>query len=278
MFACIYSRTVPKSQQKVGNHDAEAPSPLVDLAFTFSPLVEQTSPDTVVLDVSGQDLLFGPVAEDGSSAEVECGRNIATDIIRQSKTLGLTVNVAIAANVDVAIHAARFIKGVTIIPPGDELLKTRDFSIKHIDYSLVAIDENRAAEIQETFALWGIRTFGDLARLPLAGVAERLLAGGADLELALGDLLEGHRQEVLRAGLDQRRREALEAALAELVVVVVDLAGALGGRDHERVLAVDVLEQDVNFGIDHLVSSSRAARISSVSWDAARSTSSFTIT
>src|SRR6185295_2365020 len=144
MFSCIYSRSVPKLQQKLEDHDAEVASPLVDLAFTFSPLVEQTSPNTVVLDVSGQDLLFGPPAEDGSSAEVECGRNIATDIIRQSKTFGLKVNVAIAANVDVAIHAARFIKGVTVIPPGDELLITRTFSIKHIDYSLVAIDEKRA--------------------------------------------------------------------------------------------------------------------------------------
>jgi hypothetical protein len=45
------------------------------------------------------------------SQEVECARNIATEIVRQSKTLNLKVNVAIAANVDVAIHAARLIKG-----------------------------------------------------------------------------------------------------------------------------------------------------------------------
>src|SRR6478672_8964063 len=112
----------------------------------------------------------------------------------------------------------------------------------------------------------------DQSSLDRAGVR------GRDLQLALGDFLQRHGQEVLRPRLDQRWSEALEAALAELVVVVVDLAGALGGRDHERVFAVDMLEQDVNFGIDHLVSSSSAARISSVSWDAARSTSSFTIT
>jgi hypothetical protein len=60
MFACIYSRSVPKSQQKSGGERAEVGSPLIDLAFTFSPLVEQTSAEAVVLDVSGQDLLFGP--------------------------------------------------------------------------------------------------------------------------------------------------------------------------------------------------------------------------
>jgi protein ImuB len=186
MFACIYSRSVPKTQQDPGGEGAETGSPLIDLAFTFSPLVEQTSAETVVLDVSGQDLLFGPPAKN-MSQEVECARNIATEIVRQSKTLNLKVNVAIAANVDVAIHAARLIKGVTIISPGDELLITRDFSIKQIDHSLVAIEEKRAAEIQETLALWGIRTLGDFARLPLAGVAERLGQDGVRLhKLARG--------------------------------------------------------------------------------------------
>src|SRR6266545_688537 len=44
----------------------------------------------------------------------------------------------------------------------------------------------------------------------------------AVLELALGDLLEGHGEVVLRTRLDQRRREVVEGALAELVVIVVD--------------------------------------------------------
>src|SRR5439155_5546266 len=105
-----------------------------------------------------------------------------------------------------------------------------------------------------------------------------VLVRGRDLELALGDLFERHRQEVLRPRLDQWRREALEAALAELVVVIVDLARALGGGDHQGVLAVHVLEQHVNLGMDHSVSSLSTVRISSVSWDAARSRSSFTIT
>src|SRR3954447_17135664 len=46
-------------------------------------------------------------------------------------------------------------------------------------------------------------------------------------DLALGGLLEGHRQVVLRARLDQRRRELVERPLTELVVVVVDLPRAL---------------------------------------------------
>src|SRR5262249_10208490 len=144
MFACIYSRSVPNSPQKTANDDAETASPLVDLAFTFSPLAELTVAVTVVLDVSGQDPLFASSAMH-ASLDTECACNLATEVIRQSKAVGVKVNVAVAANVDVAIHAARLIKGLTIIPPGNELLITRDFSIKNLDHSLTAIDEKRAA-------------------------------------------------------------------------------------------------------------------------------------
>src|ERR671915_1275740 len=55
-------------------------------------------------------------------------------------------------------------------------------------------------------------------------------------DLPAGDLFHRHRQVVLGAGLDQRRRGFVEAdSLTELVVVVVDLTGALGRDDDERV-------------------------------------------
>src|SRR6185312_8210125 len=110
-------------------------------------------------------------------------------------------------------------------------------------------------------------------------IGGRLLLGRRrDLELPLRDLVERHRQEVLRARLDERRREALEAALAELVVVVVDLARAPRGGDHERVLAVHLLQQVVDLGMDHACSSAFIAdRISSARSAAARSTSSLMI-
>src|SRR4029453_1423787 len=68
--------------------------------------------------------------------------------------------------------------------------------------------------------------------------AIRLLRGSALLErdgdLALGDLFEGHRQVVLRARLDERRRKVIERAFAELVMVVVDLPGPLCRRNDQR--------------------------------------------
>src|SRR6266702_7954369 len=59
----------------------------------------------------------------------------------------------------------------------------------------------------------------------------------------LRDLFHRHREVVLRAGLHKRRRIVVEGALTELMVVVVDLAGALGRDDDERVARVNVGEQ-----------------------------------
>ena len=180
MFACIHRRSVSKlpAENDVNN------SSLIDLAFTFSPLVEQTTADTVVFDISGQDLLFGEAVHSelaAHDAAMAAANNIATEVIRRAQELNLAINVSIAANPDVSIHAARSFNGLTIINIGDEGLCLGKLSIKQIDFSLARIDEQRSAEILETFSLWGVQTFGDLARLPLAGVAERLGQEGVRL-------------------------------------------------------------------------------------------------
>src|ERR1700745_2382658 len=111
-------------------------------------------------------------------------------------------------------------------------------------------------------------------------MAPRLAGAVLVLDLALGDFLEGHGQVVLRARLDEGRK-LLEGALAELVVVVVDLPGALGGDDHERVARVDVVQQLVDAGMDHclaIVAAAASSRlITASSSPVARSTSSLTI-
>src|SRR6476619_3380707 len=79
-----------------------------------------------------------------------------------------------------------------------------------------------------------------------------------ELQLAAGDLLHRHRQVVLRAGLDERRRCVLQPeTLSELVVVVVDLPGPLRCHDHERVprrrvhIGRGMDEELVDAGLDH---------------------------
>jgi len=200
MFASIYGRTIPKCEFQGDAGQAL----LIDLAFTFSPLVEQTTVDTVVLDVAGQDLLFGSPADpkpsvDGpavdNDTEIESARALAKEIVRRAAQLGFKVNVSVAANPDAAIHLARSFKGVTVIPAGRESLQLGSLPLKLLDYSLADIEKERVEEISETLELWGLRTFDDFAGLPLAGVVQRLGQAGVRLQkLAQG---KSDRQMVL---------------------------------------------------------------------------------
>jgi protein ImuB len=195
MFACVYARTVP---ERVFDKDQRAAA-LIDLAFTFSPLVEQTSANTVVLDIAGQDLLFGPAAKLKQSvdhnAALDSSRALANEIVRRAIQIGFKVNVSVAANPDAAIHAARSCKGVTIIPAGGESLRLGTLPLQMLDYSLADIEKERVAEINETLELWGLHTFSDFAVLPLKGIAQRLGQAGVRLQkLARG---KSDRQMVL---------------------------------------------------------------------------------
>jgi protein ImuB len=163
MFACIYCPDLPTEMS------------LSDFACDFSPLVEETRPNTVVIDVDGCELLFGSEYE------------LASEVAKRSKTIQAKVNVALAANPDVAIHAARYLKGITFVAPGEELTCLGEFPLEELDYSLVDVDQKRSEEIFETLRLWGVRTFRDFAELPLAGISERLGREGIRLQrLACG--------------------------------------------------------------------------------------------
>ena len=164
MFACVHSK----------QEDCKAL--LVNCAYAFSPLVEETADDTVVLDIEGCELLFGS------------NREIAKEIARHAATLGLKANVAVAPNPDSAIHAAKCFSGVSIIIPGKEAIRLGDLPLQVLDFTLARVEADRAAEIVETLELWGIRSFRDFAALPEAGVSERLGPEGVRLQkLARGE-------------------------------------------------------------------------------------------
>src|SRR6478672_2192496 len=103
-----------------------------------------------------------------------------------------------------------------------------------------------------------------------------------ELEHALRGLLEGHGQVVLRAALDERRQVVAEGTLTKLVVVVVDLPGALGRHDHEGVARIHLLQQVVKARLDHrrgmVAAGVTSPATSCVSSLAARSRMSFSIT
>jgi len=221
MFACVHV---------AGRGDVEL-SALVGLACDFSPKVERTAPETVVLDIAGCERIFGPPHE------------IADRLARRAWAAGLDVSIAVAPNPDAAIHAARGIAakntkgtkdrkerkeredredikadtaataeetvtetakktGITtkkaegrtakaaaagprnaiVIGPGEQSKTLSKLPLEILDPSLAGVEEDRAREILETLELWGIRTFGEFARLPEAGVSERLGPEGVRLQ------------------------------------------------------------------------------------------------
>jgi protein ImuB len=154
MFACLYTP---------GNLPL-----LVECARHFSPLIEETSLDTVVFDIRGLRRIYGTPEQ------------IASEIQRR---IGVTANLAIASNPDAAIHVARGIAGVTILPIGSEAA-----ILAHLPPFLLG----GSPEFARTLDLWGVRTFGEFACLPPLGVAARLGEEGTYMQqLARG---AGHRQ------------------------------------------------------------------------------------
>lgn len=181
MFAGIYGQRDPADLSTAAGMPSWAPRSLEEFAYAFSPLVEEAAADTVVIDAEGCELLFG--------SAYELAQEISTSAARKKDLGGLEckVNVALAANPDTAIHAARFCKGITFTAPGEELTCLGDLPLESLQYSLVGIEEPRAHEILETLRLWGVHTFKEFAELPLAGVSERLGQEGLKLqELASG--------------------------------------------------------------------------------------------
>ena len=142
---------------------------LLDLGWSISPRIENTAPDTIVVDLSGLNSLFGS------------NENIAQDLAQRALSLGFSVNVAVASSIEVAIHAARGFSGITIIPPGEESMRIGILPVQVLLPS---------SESLEALDRWGIKTCKDLAALPLLDLSERLGQEGVRLhELARGAAL-----------------------------------------------------------------------------------------
>ena len=126
---------------------------LVRLAQEFSPQVEHTDADTVTLEADGLERIYG------------FPQQIAAAMARRAADRGMQVSVALAANPDAAVDAARGFAGVSVIPQGDEAK-----FLGSLPLALLGL----TPEIAETLERWGIRRFRDLAALPELGLAERL--------------------------------------------------------------------------------------------------------
>jgi len=143
MFACLHLHDLADIHQ----------ARLLDLAGVFSPRVEAAAPDAVVLDLEGLERLWGSPGE------------LAEAIERRARDSGFPVRVAVAGNPEAAVSAARGFPGVTVIPEGEEAARLAVLPIGIL---------SPPPELAETLARWGIRSFGELAALPEAGLSERL--------------------------------------------------------------------------------------------------------
>jgi protein ImuB len=192
MFACIHAKEIV------------ADASLADFAYGFSPLVEETRVNTVVLDTAGCELLFGSAYELANAIAKRAGDR------KEFGGLGCKVNVAVASNPDASIFAAHFYEGISFISPGEELtsleslplsflkdcktdpqktspIKIEDKKGRTSKQRQADADEQQLDEILETLRLWGVQTFGEFAALPVNGISERLGQAGVALQqLAAG--------------------------------------------------------------------------------------------
>jgi protein ImuB len=159
--------------------ETAAHAALLDCAQSFSPRIEDTAPDTVLLDLSGLESLFGALPK------------IARDIARRTSDLGLEANVATAFNPDTARFAARGFSGVTVVPEGKEAEYLGNLSLEVLFPELTAPDPSKeAVRFLETFDLWGVRNLRALCALPEVALSERLGQFGIRLQqLARGAIL-----------------------------------------------------------------------------------------
>ena len=178
-------------RQRSRAQEAAAHRALLDCAYAFSPKVEDTADDTALLDIDGLERVFGPPTK------------LAQALAERAASLGVKGNVALAANLEAAIHAARGFAGVTVIAGGKEAQRLGELPIhvllqKPLAFGRWSLAEARiqnakckmqnSAELQESFNRWGVRTFRALALLPPVAVAERLGQVGVTLQkLARGE-------------------------------------------------------------------------------------------
>jgi protein ImuB len=152
-------------------HEAAAHAALLDCAQSFSPCVENTGCDTVLLDAAGLEALFGSLPQ------------IVRAINDRAKVLGLEANVAAASNPDAALLAAHGFPGVTVIPSGHEAEVLGSLPVKVLFRDQVSgEDEKEAERLRETLDKWGIRNFRALAALPEVALSERLGQKGLKLQ------------------------------------------------------------------------------------------------
>ena len=155
-FTAVEIRHRSPAQEKAA-HEA-----LLDLGWSVSPRVEDSAADTIVVDLVGLGGLFG------------ADEKITQELAKRGCALELSVRIAVAENIEVAILGARGFAGITLIAPGEEAKRLSVLPAHTLLPSL---------EILETLKRWGVETCGALAALPVLQLSERLGQEGVRLHM-----------------------------------------------------------------------------------------------
>src|SRR5271165_3716635 len=154
-------------QQRSPEQEQSSHAALLDVAHAFTPRVEDTHPDRLLLDLEGLERLYG------SSA------TMARELASRVSGVGLDCNMGVAANPDAAMHAACGFNGVTVLPAGEEakrlgvlplhvVLDSFDITCGgHTNSPAAAREREKLREqMLDTLERWGVRDFRTLALLP----------------------------------------------------------------------------------------------------------------
>jgi protein ImuB len=201
-------------RKRVMQEEQAAHAALLDCGYRFSPRVESTSPGTITIDLTGTERLLG--------AALKLGRQLA----RRAKGCGFEVNVALAANPDTALYAARGFTGISVIAPGEEARR-----LASLPTEVLHPPEN----VVETLDSWGIRDFQALAALPAIPLTQRLGQQGLHLQrLARGEVM----RELVPAEPAVAFRESMELEESvELLEPLVSLLNRLLEQVTARLVA-----------------------------------------
>ncbi len=132
---------------------------LLDVAESFSPVVEDGGPGRVYLDLAGLGGLYGGEEE------------MVAELLRRLRQIGMEAGIGIAANKDIAYLAARC-GGTRVIDAGRE----REF-LHWVPLELLGLEP----EVELQLERLGIRRLGDLARLDARELGSRMGAGAVEI-------------------------------------------------------------------------------------------------
>ncbi len=178
VFTAPRGKTSAILRQRSPMQETAAHSALLDVAHAFTPRVEDTAADTLLLDLSGLDRLYG--------AHTSMARELALRV----SAIDLEASIALGANPDTALHAARGFNGITVIPIGKEAHRLAvlpltvlldAFALSQPKLSTTDREKQRE-QMLDTLERWGVRDFRTLAQLPEHALASRLGEAGAHLQ------------------------------------------------------------------------------------------------